>query len=126
VARRTGCGLLLDVNNLHVSAANHGGDPRAALDQMPLAAVEEIHIAGHARVATPAGELLIDDHGSVIDDHGSEVAEPVWALLTATLERAGPKPVLVEWDTNIPALPVLLAEARRADARLREACDASG
>lgn len=119
LARRTGCGLLLDVNNLHVSAANHGGDPRAALDQMPLAAVEEIHIAGHARVATPVGELLIDDHGS-------EVAEPVWALLTATLERAGPKPVLVEWDTNIPALPVLLAEARRADARLREAYDAPG
>lgn len=119
LARRTGCGLLLDVNNLYVSARNHGSDPLAPLDRLPLAAVEEIHIAGHARVATAFGELLIDDHGSA-------VIEPVWQLLAATLARAGPKPVLVEWDTDIPALPVLLAEAERAETCLREAGDAAG
>ncbi len=116
---RTGCGLLLDVNNLYVSAMNHGTDPLAPLDRLPLAAVEEIHVAGHARVATTAGELLIDDHGSA-------VSEPVWALLAATLARIGPKPVLVEWDTNIPELPVLLGEAERAEIHLREANDAVG
>ncbi|HRD65789.1 MAG TPA: DUF692 domain-containing protein [Candidatus Competibacter sp.] len=119
LVRRTGCGLLLDVNNLYVSAANHGDDPLTPLDRLPLAAVEEIHIAGHARVTTPAGELLIDDHGSA-------VAEPVWVLLAATLARTGPKPVLVEWDTNIPELPILLGEAERAEASLRETRDAIG
>lgn len=113
LARRTGCGLLLDVNNLYVSAVNHCGDPLAALDRLPLDAVGEIHVAGHARVATSAGELLIDDHGS-------PVAEPVWALLAETLRLTGPRPVLVEWDTNIPALPILLAEAERAEIHLRE------
>jgi uncharacterized protein (UPF0276 family) len=116
---RTGCGLLLDVNNLYVSAMNHGTDPLVPLDRLPLAAVEEIHVAGHARVAFSTGELLIDDHGSA-------VADPVWALLAATLARTGPKPVLVEWDTNIPALPVLLGEAERADACLRETNRAAG
>ena len=119
VVRRTGCGLLLDVNNLYVSALNHGNDPLAPLDRLPLEAVGEIHIAGHARIATPSGELLIDDHGSA-------VAEPVWALLALTLKRTGPKPVLVEWDTNIPELPALLAEAERAEVHLREAHDAAG
>ena len=118
LVRRTGCGLLLDVNNLYVSAANHGTDPLAPLDCLPLAAVEEIHIAGHARAATATGELLIDDHGSA--------AEPVWALLATTLARAGPKPILVEWDTNIPELPILLGEAERADACLRGAGHALG
>ncbi|MCB1776386.1 MAG: DUF692 domain-containing protein [Candidatus Competibacteraceae bacterium] len=89
LVRRTDCGLLLDVNNLYVSAANHGGDPEVALKALPLQAVGEIHIAGHARVATSWGELLIDDHGS-------PVTEPVWALLTTTLRLTGPRPVLVE------------------------------
>ncbi|MBK8185185.1 MAG: DUF692 domain-containing protein [Candidatus Competibacteraceae bacterium] len=119
LAHRTGCGLLLDVNNLYVSALNHGADPLAPLDRLPLAAVEEIHIAGHARVATAFGELLIDDHGSA-------VAGPVWQLLAAVLARTGPKPVLVEWDTHIPALPVLLAEAERADFYLSEVKHAPG
>ena len=119
LARRTSCGLLLDVNNLYVSALNQGTDPMASLDRLPLAAVGEIHIAGHARVATAFGDLLIDDHGSA-------VIEPVWRLLAATLARTGPKPVLMEWDTHIPALPVLLAEAERAEACLREASDAAG
>lgn len=110
---RTGCGLLLDVNNLYVSARNHGTDPIAPLARLPLKAVGEIHIAGHARVVITGGELLIDDHGSA-------VAEPVWDLLAATLIRTGPKPVLVEWDTDIPTLPVLIAEAERANVYLRE------
>lgn len=118
LVRRTGCGLLLDVNNLYVSAANHGGNPQAALEALPLAAVDEIHIAGHARVPTSWGELLIDDHGS-------SVAEPVWALLAATLRLAGPRPVLVEWDMHIPELPALLAEADRANAYLRETVHAA-
>ncbi|MEZ5576318.1 MAG: DUF692 domain-containing protein [Candidatus Competibacteraceae bacterium] len=119
LVHRTGCGLLLDVNNLYVSAANGGDDPLAALERLPLAAVGEVHVAGHARVATPVGELLIDDHGST-------VAEPVWALLRAVLARTGPRPVLVEWDTNIPELPVLLAEAARAEFHLWEVSDAAG
>lgn len=118
LTRRTGCGLLLDVNNLYVSARNQGTHPAAPLDGLPLAAVEEIHVAGHARVRIAAGELLIDDHGSA-------VAEPVWELLAATLARTGPKPVLVEWDTAIPALSVLLAEAERAERYLRETSDAT-
>ncbi|HPF58893.1 MAG TPA: DUF692 domain-containing protein [Candidatus Competibacteraceae bacterium] len=119
LVRCTGCGLLLDVNNLYVSAVNHGSDPQAVLNALPLTAVGEIHIAGHARVATSWGELLIDDHGS-------PVAGPVWALLAATLRLTGPCPVLMEWDTNIPELPVLLAEAERAEGYLREITGASG
>ena len=110
---RTGCGLLLDVNNLYVSACNSATDPLTQLARWPLAAVEEIHIAGHARIATAEGVLLIDDHGSA-------VAEPVWGLLAAALAHTGPKPVLVEWDTQIPALSVLVAEAHRATRVLQE------
>jgi uncharacterized protein (UPF0276 family) len=109
--------LLLDVNNLYVSARNCAGNPLAPLARLPLAAVEEIHVAGHARIAMADGELLIDDHGSA-------VSEPVWALLAATLARTGPKPVLVEWDTQIPELSVLLAEAERADSYVLETADA--
>lgn len=118
LVHRCGCGLLLDVNNLHVSASNCGTSPFAALDRLPFAAVEEIHVAGHTRIALADGELLIDEHGSA-------VSESVWTLLAATLARTGPKPVLVEWDTHIPELPVLLAEAERADSYLLEIADAA-
>ncbi|PWC40394.1 DUF692 domain-containing protein [Azospirillum sp. TSO22-1] len=108
LAARTGCGLLLDVNNVYVSARNLGFDAASFLAEIPAGAVDEIHIAGHAVHETGSGTLLIDDHGDV-------VADAVWALLASTLRRIGPRPVLVEWDTRVPALPVLLAEAARAD-----------
>jgi uncharacterized protein (UPF0276 family) len=105
VARRTGCGILCDVNNIYVSARNFGFDPIAYLDALPADAIGEIHLAGHHAVA----EL-----GILIDDHGSRVAQPVWQLYAAALRRFGPMPILVEWDANLPALEVLLEEARHA------------
>ncbi|WP_448192599.1 MNIO family bufferin maturase [Azospirillum sp. sgz301742] len=108
LAARTGCGLLLDVNNVYVSAGNLGFDAAAYLAHVPAQAVGEIHVAGHAVHETGTGTLLIDDHGDV-------VADAVWALLASTLERIGPRPVLVEWDTRVPELAVLMAEAARAD-----------
>lgn len=112
VARRTGCGLLLDVNNVFVSATNLGLDARAYIDAFALERVGEIHLGGHDDDA--------DDHGAplLIDSHGREVADPVWALLDHTLARSGPKPILIEWDANIPDWPVLAAEAARAGAAL--------
>ncbi len=113
--KRTGCGLLLDVNNIHVSAHNHGFDPAEYLAGIPADAVEEIHIAGHADCENPeeagAGRVLIDDHGH-------PVIEPVWALLDAALDRLGPRPVLLERDMNFPPLDELLAETARAQAAL--------
>jgi uncharacterized protein (UPF0276 family) len=106
-ARRTGCGLLLDVNNVHVNAVNHGFDAGEYLAAMPDAAVQEIHLAGFE--ATP--QLLIDTHGHAVDD-------AVWKLYRAALTRTGPRPTLIEWDTDIPPLQVLLDEARKADAIL--------
>lgn len=108
VVRRTGCGLLLDVNNIHVSATNRGFDAEAYLDAVPLEAVAEIHVAGHL-------VRRIGDETLLVDDHGSPVAEPVWHLLTGALARLGPMPILVEWDTDLPAFDVLLAEAAKAD-----------
>lgn len=105
--RRTGCGLLLDINNVHVNAMNHGFDAGAYLAAMPDDAVQEIHLAGFE--ATP--QLLIDTHGHAVDD-------AVWKLYRATLTRTGPRPTLIEWDTDIPPLQVLLDEARKADAIL--------
>jgi uncharacterized protein len=112
LTRRTGCGLLLDVNNVFVSATNLNFEPRAYIDAFPLDAVGEIHLGGH--------DTDHDDHGAplLIDSHGREIADPVWALLDYTLDRAGPKPVLVEWDTDVPDWPVLSAEADRAAAAL--------
>jgi uncharacterized protein (UPF0276 family) len=112
VAQRTGCGLLLDVNNVFVSATNLEIDARAYIDAFPLHRVGEIHLGGHDHDA--------DDHGAplLIDSHDAEVADPVWALLDHTLALSGPKPVLVEWDADIPDWPVLAAEARRAEAAL--------
>ncbi|MGP1396412.1 MAG: MNIO family bufferin maturase [Inquilinaceae bacterium] len=108
IARRTGCGLLLDVNNIHVSAFNHQFEAEPYLDAVPLDAVQEIHVAGHF-------VQEFDDQTILIDDHGAPVDEAVWALFRAALDRLGPIPTLVEWDTRIPPLPVLLAEARKAD-----------
>ncbi len=109
--RRSGCGLLLDVNNVVVSAANHGFHPLAYLEALPHAAVGEIHVAGHAAIE-------IEGHRLLIDDHGSRVPAAVWELLRAALARCGPVPVLVEWDRALPALDVLLAEAAKAQTAL--------
>jgi len=113
VVRRTGCGLLCDVNNVHVTAQNLGLDPSAYLEALPAAAVGEIHLAGHSANDADGRTLLIDDHGA-------PVAPAVWALYERALQRFGAVPTLVEWDTAIPALDILVGEAQRADARLRE------
>ncbi|MCA8927308.1 MAG: DUF692 domain-containing protein [Alphaproteobacteria bacterium] len=110
---RTGCGLLLDVNNVYVSCRNHGWDADAYLDALAGAPVGEIHLAGHA-------ENRVGDRVIRIDDHGSPVAAPVWALYRRALELFGPVPTLIEWDTAIPPLAELLAEADRAQALLTE------
>ena len=114
LARRTGCRVLCDVNNIYVSCRNFGIDPATWVDAMPASAVGEIHLAGHS-VNDADGQPIL------IDDHGSRVAEPVWALYERLLARIGAAPTLVEWDTDIPALPVLLAEAQSAARRLAEA-----
>ncbi len=114
VSRRTGCGLLLDINNVFVSATNHRLDPRAYLAAFPLALVGEIHLGGHAEEALPSGPLLIDAHGA-------PVADPVWALFSETIARSGPLPSLIEWDNDLPEWPVLAAEAARAQTILDQA-----
>lgn len=112
LVRRSGCGLLLDVNNVVVSAHNLGLDPAAWLGTVPAAAITEFHLAGHAVNDAEGGTILIDDHGS-------RVSERVWTLFQAAVERHGPRPTLVEWDTEIPALAVLLEEATRASSVLK-------
>jgi uncharacterized protein (UPF0276 family) len=112
VVERSGCGLLLDVNNAYVNSVNLGLDVDSFFATLPRAAVGEIHLAGHTRQRIGPGELLIDDHGSA-------VCEDVWALYAQALERFGRVPTLIEWDNDIPALDVLVAEAHRADACLR-------
>ena len=114
IARRTGCGLLLDVNNVFVSCTNHRTDPQNWLAAFPLAAVGEVHLGGHATEALPSGPLLIDDHGS-------PVADPVWDLYHQTIARAGALPTLIEWDNDVPEFSILLAEAARAAAILTRA-----
>jgi len=104
-AAQTGCGILLDINNLYVNQCNHQEDAQAALQAIDPETVGEYHLAGH---------WLGPD--AVIDHHGAQVAEPVWALYEAALRRFGPKPSLIEWDTDLPALEVLLSEAQRARA----------
>ncbi len=108
LTRRTGCGLLLDVNNVFISATNLGTAPQSYIDDFPLQAVGEIHLGGHDHDADETGAPLL------IDSHGRAVANPVWALLEYTLARCGPRPVLIEWDNNVPDWPVLAAEAARA------------
>jgi len=114
LSRRTGCGILLDVNNVYVSGRNFDEDPAGYLDSIPTGAVGEIHLAGHAANDADGRTILIDDHGS-------RVADPVWNLYRAALERLGPRPTLVEWDTNLPELAVLLDEAAQAERHLRAA-----
>jgi uncharacterized protein (UPF0276 family) len=111
LARRTGCGVLCDVNNLYVSQKNIGLDPLRYLATLPQAVVGEIHLAGHA--VNDA-----DGHAVLIDDHGGPVANAVWRLYVRALQRFGPVPTLIEWDTKLPALPVLLAEAAEAECLL--------
>ena len=112
VVKRTGCGLLLDVNNAYVSSINHGRDPVAYLDSLPLHAAGQVHLAGHAVDSDALGAPLL------IDSHGSEVADAVWALYARALESTGPLPTLIEWDSDVPAYEVLRDQARQAQALL--------
>jgi len=115
IARRTGCGLLLDVNNVEVTAVNHGLDPIDYINRFPLAAVGEIHLAGHAEDRDGAGDRLL------IDAHDRPVAPDVWALYAHVLSLTGALPTLIEWDNDVPAFEVLHAEAMAADALLAAA-----
>ena len=117
LVRRTGCGLLCDVNNIYVSCGNLGGDPVAYLEALPAQAVGEIHLAGHAVNDTDGRAILIDDHGAPVSD-------AVWALYDQALARFGPVPTLIEWDTNIPELARLCAEAHTAGRFLQRAEEA--
>ncbi len=112
LTQRTGCGLLLDVNNVFVSATNLKTSPQDYIDAFPLDAVGEIHLGGHDEDEDETGAPLL------IDSHGREVVDPVWALLDYTLAKSGPKPLLIEWDTDVPEWPVLAAEVARADQAL--------
>jgi uncharacterized protein (UPF0276 family) len=109
VAEEADCGLLLDVNNVYVNARNHGDEPRAFLDALPLERVVQVHLAGH----TELPELLIDSHGATVRDE-------VWALYRYLLERTGPVSTLIEWDQDIPSLEAVLDEADRARGVLEE------
>jgi uncharacterized protein (UPF0276 family) len=121
LARRTGCGLLCDVNNVYVTCANLGGDAAAWLDALDPSAVGEIHLAGHAVNDVDGGDAA--RRTILIDDHGSPVADPVWRLFEGALGRFGAIPTLIEWDTDVPSLEVLLAEAAKAQRRLDTAND---
>lgn len=114
LVRRTGCGLLCDVNNVYVTCQNVGGDAAAYLDAIDADAVGEIHLAGHA--VNDA-----DGHPILIDDHGSPVAQAVWRLYRRALDRVGTVPTLIEWDTDLPPLARLLDEAATAGRLLRAA-----
>lgn len=108
VATRSGCGVLLDVNNAYVNGCNHGYDPWRLVTGIPAALVGEIHLAGHTRRALDDGNVLL------IDTHDRPVCEPVWDLYRRTIAEIGPRPTLIEWDAALPALDVLLGEARAA------------
>ena len=107
VGRRTGCGILLDVNNIYVNAVNHGIDAGDYLAGIPVAAVKEIHLAGFE-----------ETDGCLIDTHSRRIADPVWQLFADAVRRFGPRPTLIEWDADIPPLAVLLEEAATADQML--------
>ena len=110
VTRRTGCGILLDDNNIYVNAVNHGIDPGDYLAAIPAAAVKEIHLAGFE-----------ESDGCLIDTHSRRVADPVWRLFADAVRRFGPRPALIEWDTDLPPLALLVEEAATADQVLRGA-----
>ncbi|MEQ8482600.1 MAG: DUF692 domain-containing protein [Hoeflea sp.] len=112
IARKSGCGLLLDINNVFVSATNHGWKPLQYLRDFPLELVEEIHLAGHAEDTDDEGDLLL------IDAHDRPVADPVWKLYEIVISQAGPLPTLIEWDNDVPEWPVLRHEAMLAEAIL--------
>jgi uncharacterized protein (UPF0276 family) len=108
IATRTGCGLLLDVNNVYVSSVNQGFNPLEYITAFPLDMVDEIHLGGHDEDR--------DDHGArlLIDSHGAEIVDPVWSLYADTIARSGARPTLIEWDNDVPDWPVLASEAKRA------------
>ncbi|MEZ5778129.1 MAG: DUF692 domain-containing protein [Paracoccaceae bacterium] len=108
IVKRTGCGLLLDVNNVYVSGTNRQTDSYAYIDRFPLHFVGEIHLGGHDEDADDNGAPLL------IDAHGSEVVDPVWQLYAHTIAKGGAKPTLIEWDNDVPEWPVLAEEAVRA------------
>jgi len=108
VAKRTGCGILCDVNNIYVSSCNHGWQASRYLTALPPQAIAEIHLAGHTVRQLSNGRTIR------IDDHGSRVTPEVWALYREALARFGPVPTLIEWDTDVPEISVLMDEAHRA------------
>lgn len=112
LAQRSGCGLLLDVNNVFISAANHGFDPTVYLADFPVEHVEEIHLAGHASIEATDGEPLL------IDTHDRPVSDRVWALYQSLISRIGPYPTLIEWDSDVPAWARLSADVARAESLL--------
>ena len=113
LARRTGCGLLLDVNNVYVCATNHGFDAEGYLSAFPVEYVREIHLAGHFEAETD------EDGRLLIDAHDSPVREAVWALYSSALMRTGPRPTLIEWDNDIPEFKALQSEAAKAERLLK-------
>ena len=112
ITARTGCGLLLDVNNVFVSATNLGYSPQGYIDDFPIDLIGEIHIGGHDEDTDETGAPLL------IDSHGCEVVDPVWALLDYTLIKSGLKPLLIEWDTDVPEWAILREEIKRANTAL--------
>lgn len=113
LSRRTGCGILLDVNNVYVCATNHGFDGYRYIGELDAPNIGEVHLAGHVRNTFEDGSLLIDSHNQ-------PVCDPVWELYRHAIDRLGPRPTLIEWDTDLPGLEVLLAEAHTAQ-RILEA-----
>lgn len=113
LAQRSGCALLVDVNNIYVSAHNLGFDANDYVDALPGEIVGEIHLAGHSRDPNDGDPILIDTHGA-------RVADDVWALYARLIQRVGPTPTLIEWDTDIPPWPVLRREAEHANEHLRQ------
>ena len=120
LARRTGCGLLVDVNNAYVSACNLGGDAAAYLTALPAEAIGEIHLAGHSRDAG------LPDSGLLIDTHAAPVCDAVWQLYSSLLSRIGPRPTLIERDDQLPDFDVLLEEREHAAALLAAAAPGTG
>jgi len=119
LSKRTGCGLLLDINNVFVSAKNHSTQPLTYLDSFPFDQVKEIHLGGHDEEVDDVGALLL------IDTHGSPIAEAVWTLYAHVIARTGALPTLIEWDNDVPDWPTLLAEAIAAQDILSDASRAS-